>query len=70
MPSAAPTGAIGPISHLWHLAETTGMLETCISDRIIASFDMGFNVHFHPEERVFRQKLIFVVIDHIGCAFW
>jgi hypothetical protein len=58
------------VSALWNVAEREGLLDKCISDQIIAAFDVGYNVQFHPEERFFRQRLVFVVIDYIGCAFF
>ena len=80
IPASLPP-SIGPIDFgdgsdaavltaLWSFAEDQGLLANCSTNAILSAFEVGFNVQFDPNERRFRQKLIFVLLDHLGCVFY
>jgi Putative heavy-metal chelation len=55
---------------LWSFAETSGLLRKCSTKKILSAFDVGFNVQFDPDERRFRQRLMYVALDDVGCVFY
>jgi Putative heavy-metal chelation len=55
---------------LWAFAEDQGLVANCSAQSILSAFEVGFNVQFSPEERRFRQKLVFVLLDALGCVFY
>jgi hypothetical protein len=58
------------LTALWSFAEDQGLLANCSTNAILSAFEVGFNVQFHPDERRFRQKLIFALLDDLGCVFY
>jgi hypothetical protein len=60
----------GVAAALWSYAGQQGLLADCSSASILSAFEVGFNVQFSPDERKFRQKLIYVLLDQLGCAFY
>jgi len=55
---------------LWSFAEDQGMVANCSAASILSAFEVGFNVQFDPSERRFRQKLLFTLLDDLGCVFY
>ena len=58
------------LTALWSFAEDQGLLANCSTDKILSAFEVGFNVQFHHDERRFQQKLLFVLLDDVGCVFY
>ena len=58
------------LTGLWSFAEDQGLLANCSTDKILSAFEVGFNVQFHRDERRFQQKLLFVLLDDVGCVFY
>jgi putative heavy-metal chelation protein len=58
------------LTALWSFAEDQGMVANCSAASILSAFEIGFNVQFDPTERRFRQKLLFALLDDLGCVFY
>jgi hypothetical protein len=55
---------------LWSFAEDQYMVANCSAASILSAFEVGFNVQFDPTERRFRQRLLFTLLDDLGCVFY
>jgi putative heavy-metal chelation protein len=55
---------------LWSFAEDQHMIANCSAAAILSAFEVGFNVQFDLTERRFRQRLLFVLLDDLGCVFY
>src|ERR1700759_4973623 len=79
-PSAAKPLTAGPdfgdgseaavLDGLWRFAEAHDLIARCSTKTVLSAFDVGFNVQFDPDERRFRQKLVYVMLDDAGCVFY
>ena len=58
------------LTALWSFAEDQGLIANCSAGSILSAFEVGFNVQFDPTERRFRQKLLFALLDDLGCVFY
>jgi hypothetical protein len=55
---------------LWSFAEDQRLIANCSARSILSVFEVGFNVQFDPTERRFRQKLLYTLLDDLGCVFY
>jgi len=55
---------------LWSFAEDQRLIADCSARSVLSAFEVGFNVQFDPTERRFKQKLLFTLLDDLGCVFY
>ena len=55
---------------LWSYAEDQGLIANCSAKSILSAFEVGFNVQFDANERRYRQKLLYALLDDLGCVFY